>query len=169
MVAGIVIVSWEGEVGGMMVPSKNPKHQEWIVGCVDVDGLGFNHQLWMRHHPQNSWRVLHCHSLCVHFTRTQLKLSQGSNSTKIIWSCNSHIADHFYHRIDGSHFFLAFSWTPPPLLPLVQDPRSTTPLFVIGTMNKHSQTTPSKIPICVKLKNRTSFFCGDALHIIFNN
>ena len=37
-----------------MVPSKNLKHQEWSVGHVDVYSLGFNHQLQMCHHPQNS-------------------------------------------------------------------------------------------------------------------
>ena len=38
MATRIVIVSWEGEVGGMMVPSKNLKNQEQSVGRVDIDG-----------------------------------------------------------------------------------------------------------------------------------
>ena len=38
MATRIVIVSWEGEVGGMMVPSKNLKNQERSVGRVDIDG-----------------------------------------------------------------------------------------------------------------------------------
>ena len=35
--------------------------------------------------------------------------------------------------------------------------------------DKHSQVISSKIPICVKLKNMTYFFCGDGLHIIFDS
>ena len=41
------------------------------------------------------------------FTRTQLKLSWGLNSTYIIQSWNRHIADHFHHPIDGGHSFFS--------------------------------------------------------------
>ena len=51
MATRIIIVSWEGEVGGMMVLSKNLKHQEQSLGHFDVDGLGFNCQLQMCRHP----------------------------------------------------------------------------------------------------------------------
>ena len=51
MATRIIIVSWEGEVGGMKVLSKNPKHQEQSIGHFDVDGLGFNCQPQMCSHP----------------------------------------------------------------------------------------------------------------------